>query len=245
MRQCCKQTRDKAYFPCFLAYRDADLNTNQHDSPKIVKITYKPLSSKTFKMSNLAFTSSEIRLATLTLTSLAALIPAIYLLWPTQKHSSKQQHMATFNAFIKSYSTLRPQALTTHASRDFKYTGLPLSLGMPSRTLRPFQSHAALMFSLYSDFAMIPQDNANGDAVHFSHETNTVIAHCKLGGNVNTAREMGAKLGVSEWWTECVLFVRLSKDGKRVEEVREFVDSAKAEDMRRRLGNVLEEGVET
>jgi hypothetical protein len=192
-------------------------------------------------MSNLAFTPSEVRFATLALTSLAALIPAIYLLWPAQKHSSIEQHLATFNAFIKSYSTLRPQALTTHASRDFKHTGLPLSLGMPIRTLQPFQTHAAVVFSLFSDFTMIPQDNANGDAVHFSKETNTVIAHCKMGGKVNTESEMGAKLECSEWWTECVLFVRLSADGKRVEEVREFVDSAKAEEMRRRLGNVLGE----
>jgi hypothetical protein len=52
---------------------------------------------------------------------------------------------------------------------------------------------------------------------------------------------MGAKLGLSEWWTECVLFVRMSKDGKRIEEVEEFVDSAKAEELQKRLGNVLSE----
>jgi hypothetical protein len=78
-----------------------------------------------------------------------------------------------------------------------------------------------------------------GDAVHFSAETNTVIAHCKMGGKVNTESEMGAKLGLNEWWTESVLFVRMSEDGKKVEEVGEFVNSAKAEEMQRRLGNVL------
>jgi hypothetical protein len=38
-----------------------------------------------------------------------------------------------------------------------------------------------------------------------------------------------------------VLFVRMSKDGKRIEEVEEFVDSAKAEELQKRLGNVLSE----
>jgi hypothetical protein len=98
-----------------------------------------------------------------------------------------------------------------------------------------------MIFSLFSDFKMIPQVNGSGDSVYFSRETNIVIAHCMMGGKVNTESEMGAKLGLSEWWTECVLFVRMSKDGKRIEEVEEFVDSAKAEELQKRLGNVLSE----
>ena len=46
--------------------------------------------------------------------------------------------------------------------------------------------------------------------------------------------------GLTEWWTECALMVRISKDGKRVVEVREFVHSAKAEELKRRLTGVLE-----
>jgi hypothetical protein len=189
-------------------------------------------------MSNLKFTPSEIRLATLTLASIAALIPTIYLLWPSPSQSTSQ-HVQTFEKLIKSYSTLRPQALTTHASRDFTHTGLPTSLNMPTRTLRPFQTHAATVFSMFSDFQVIPLPNGVGDAVHFCKATNTVVAHCKMGGKVNVESEVGAKLGLSEWWTESVLLVRLSGDGKRVEEVREFVHSAKTEEMRRRLGDVL------
>jgi hypothetical protein len=189
-------------------------------------------------MSTLKFTPSELRLATLTLCSLATLLPTLYFLWPSRPQSSTQ-HVRTFEAFIKSYSTLRPQALTTHASRDFTHSGLPTSLNMPTRTLRPFQTHAALVFSLFSDFQMLPLPNGAGDAVHFCKETNTVVAHCRMGGRVDVESEMGAKLGLEEWWTEGVLFVRMSEDGKRVEEVREFVHSARAEEMVKRLGDVL------
>jgi hypothetical protein len=188
-------------------------------------------------MLNLAFTPPEIRFAILTLASLTAIILAIYLLWP----QSSTQHLETFNKFIQNYSTLRPQALTTHASRNFTHSGLPLSLAMPIWTLQPFQSHATMIFSLFSDFKMKPQVNGSSDSVYFSRETNIVIAYCMMGGKVNTESEMGAKLGLSEWWTECVLFVRMSKDGKRIEEVEEFVDSAKAEELQKRLGNVLSE----
>jgi hypothetical protein len=66
-----------------------------------------------------------------------------------------------------------------------------------------------------------------------------VIAHCKMGGKVDVESEMGTKLGLSEWWTECVLFVRMSEDGKRIVELNEFVNSAKADELQRRLGGVL------
>lgn len=101
-----------------------------------------------------------------------------------------------------------------------------------------------MIFSLFSDFQMIPQAKGTGAAVHFSADTNTVIAHCKMGGKVNEESEMGAKLlasGLSEWWTECVLFVRMSTDGKQIVEVSEFVNSAKAEELQRRLSGVLSE----
>jgi hypothetical protein len=193
-------------------------------------------------MSDLRFRSSEIRLATAALASIAALIPALYLLWPLTKQASSE-HVKTFNKLLQSYTTLRPQALTANASRDFSHTVLPAALNIPSRNLQPFQQHATQIFSLFSDFHMIPQTNRIGNAVHFSKETDTVIAHCKMGGRVNGESEMGAKLvqsGLEEWWTECVLFVRMSGDGKRVVEVREFVNSARAEELKRRLTGVFE-----
>lgn len=89
---------------------------------------------------------------------------------------------------------------------------------------------------------MIPQASGGNEGVHFSRETNTVIAHCKMGGKVNGVSEKGKILvdgGITEWWTECVLFVRLSEDGRRIIEIREFVDSKKAEELQKRLSGIL------
>lgn len=191
-------------------------------------------------MSQLKFSSSEIRLATGALATIAALVPTLYFLRSARKEST--EHLNTFKKFIESYSTLRPEALTANATWDFKHTVLPASLGLPSRTLAPFKQHAGMIFSLFADFHMIPQSDFSCGAVHLSKDTSTVIAHCKMGGKVNTESEMGAKLvasGITEWWTECVLFVQMSADGKRIEEVREFVNSAKAEELQKRLSGVL------
>jgi hypothetical protein len=190
-------------------------------------------------MSDLRFNASEIRLATATLAALAALAPLAYYLYPTQTQGSSE-HVRTFHKFLKSYSTLRPQALTTHATRDFTHTSLPADLHLPTRTIGPFREHAETVFEIFTDFEMTPLD----DEVHFSRETDSVIAHCKMGGKVNGESEMGAKLlasGITEWWTEGVLFVKLSKDGKRVKGVREFMHSKKMEELQIRLGGALAE----
>ncbi|KAF1946851.1 hypothetical protein EJ02DRAFT_198480 [Clathrospora elynae] len=195
-------------------------------------------------MPDLKFSTSEIRLATATLAAIATLLPLAYFLYPAQTQDSTE-HVNTFNKFIKSYSTLRPQALTTSATYDFTHVSLPTDLNLPTRTLYPFREHAETVFSVFSAFEVTPLEDGNGgDAVHFSRDTDTVVAHCKMGGKVNGESEMGTKLidaGISEWWTEGVLFVKLSKDGKRVEGVREFMHSKKAEELQIRLDGVLSE----
>ncbi|KAF1361143.1 hypothetical protein EJ07DRAFT_91564, partial [Lizonia empirigonia] len=146
-------------------------------------------------------------------------------------------HVKTFNNLVKSYSQLRPEALVSTATRDFTHMVLPASLNLPSRSVAAFKEHAGTIFSLFQNFEMIPQPNGKGDAVHFSKETSTVTAHCKMGGKINAETSMGQRLiasGLTEWWTECVLFVQMSSDGKRIVEVREFVDSAKAEELQNR-----------
>lgn len=63
-----------------------------------------------------------------------------------------------------------------------------------------------------------------------------------MGGKVNAASEMGKKLidgGITDWLTECVLFVKMSPDGTKIIELKEFVNSAKAEELQRRLSGVL------
>jgi hypothetical protein len=195
-------------------------------------------------MSDLSFNPSEIRLATATLAAIAALVPLAYFLYPSPPQDSIE-HVKTFNKFIKSYSTLRPQALTTYATRDFNHVSLPFDLHLPMRSIAPFREHSEHVFEIFSDFEVIPEDDGHGGkAVHFSRETNTVVAHCKMGGKINGESELGAKMAaahITEWWTEGVLFVKLSKDGKRVEGVREFMHSKKAEELQIRLDGVLSE----
>jgi hypothetical protein len=195
-------------------------------------------------MSDLGFTPAEIRFATATLAAIAALAPIAYYLYPSRAQESTE-HVQTFNKFIESYSTLRSQALTTYATRDFSHTSLPEDLHLPIRSIQPFREHAETIFEIFSDFQVVPQDDGHGGrAVHFSKDTNTVVAHCRMGGKVDGDHETGTKLlesGITEWWTEGVLFVKLSKDGKRIESVREFMHSKKAEELQIRLDGILSE----
>jgi hypothetical protein len=195
-------------------------------------------------MSDLGFSPSEIRFATGTLAAIATLAPLAYYLYPSQAQDSTP-HIETFNRFIESYSTLRPQALTTNATRDFTHTSLPADLHLPTRSIESFREHSQTVFEIFSDFQVVPEDDGHGGkAVHFSRDTDTVVAHCRMGGKVDADHELGAELaegGITEWWTECVLFVKLSKDGKRVESVREFMHSKKAEELQIRLHGVVNE----
>jgi hypothetical protein len=195
-------------------------------------------------MSDLSFNASEIRLATATLAAIATLVPLTYFLYPSQPQDSTE-HVETFNKFIQSYSTLRPQALTTYATHDFSHVSLPADLHLPTRSIQPFRDHAEHVFEIFSAFEVIPEDDGHGGkAVHFSRDTDTVVAHCKMGGKINGDSELGAKMAaahITEWWTEGVLFVKLSTDGKKVEGVREFMHSKKAEELQIRLDHVLSE----
>ncbi|KAF1960613.1 hypothetical protein CC80DRAFT_488905 [Byssothecium circinans] len=192
---------------------------------------------------SLEFSNTEIRFATATLATLAALVPAIHFLRnATSKPQDDTPHLKTFRKYLQAYCTLRPAALTATATPNFTHAVLPLAVKIPVRTLENFQQHADIIFSLFSSFQMIPVTSEGDDGVHFCRDTNTVTAHCRMGGKVNRESEKGQRLieaGYDEWWTENVLMVRLSADGRRVEEVREFVDSAKAAELQRRLAGVL------
>ncbi|KAJ4360027.1 uncharacterized protein N0V89_000586 [Didymosphaeria variabile] len=186
-------------------------------------------------MSNLHISNSELRLATATLTALAVLVPTVYYL-RGDKPQEETAHLQTFRKLLKAYTTLRPAALGANASKDFSHTVLPLSLNLPPRSLDNFQQHAVMIFSLFEDFKMAPHGE-----VHFSRETNTVIAHCRMGGRV-AASEKGKVLidnGITEWWTECVLFVKMTPDGTKITELKEFVNSAKAQELQHRLSGIL------
>ncbi|KAF2746384.1 hypothetical protein M011DRAFT_478360 [Sporormia fimetaria CBS 119925] len=158
------------------------------------------------------------------------------------KSRSRPQHLETFNQYINSYSTLRPAALTTHLTPTFTHTVLPLSLNWPSRDTSAFKTHASVIFSLFRTFRMIPQPE-DQPRVFVDKERNTVIAHCRMGGEVNRESEKGKILvgqGITEWWNECVLFVEMDEAGRMVKGVREFVDSRKAGELMQRLSGIQE-----
>ena len=188
------------------------------------------------------FSRSDICFATATLASILVLVPAFYYLRrdPPQE---KTPHVRTFCKYVEAYSTKRPQALATNASVDFTHVVLPSALQIPIRTLDPFKMHADRIFSFFKEFDMLPQSQGPQGNVHFCKETNTVIAHCRMGGIINGQSEKGKiliKRGLQEWWTECVLFVRMDVEGKRVVEVKEFVNSAKAKELQKRLEGISE-----
>jgi hypothetical protein len=100
-----------------------------------------------------------------------------------------------------------------------------------------------MIFSLFTDFTMIPQPEGSPSSINFSPDTNTVIAHCKMGGKLNSNSPNGAKLisqGYNEWWNECVIFVQMDSSGSKIEEVREFLHSAKAQELKDILMGILE-----
>lgn len=191
-----------------------------------------------------AFSSSEIRLATIALCAITAVIPLSYYLYNSSVNPQKStRHMRTFHKFLKGYSTLRPQALAADASADFTHTAMPADLKLPSRSLEPFKQHASMIFSLFTDFTIVPQPEGSPNSVNFSPDTSTVIAHCKMGGKVNSKSPNGAKLvsqGYNEWWNECVIFVQMDSSGRKIVEVREFLHSAKAQELKGILTGMLE-----
>jgi chloramphenicol 3-O-phosphotransferase len=100
-----------------------------------------------------------------------------------------------------------------------------------------------MVFSLFEKFDMLPQSQGPQGNVHFCKKSNTVIAHCRMGRIVNGQSEKGRILieqGLQEWSTECVLFVRMDVEGKRVVEVKEFVNSAKAKELQKRSEGLFE-----
>ncbi|KAF2203822.1 hypothetical protein GQ43DRAFT_497660 [Delitschia confertaspora ATCC 74209] len=199
--------------------------------------------------------------------------PTTFTLPPTKPTHQSREHRAlkTFHALLDAYATRSPSHLCTFFSPSFRHIILPSSLNLPSRTLDEFQPHAHQIFSLFSDFTLIPQPaDSPHPAVHYCASTNTVVAHCKMGGKVNGEGEMGGKLmgdGILEWWNEGVWFVEMEEEGEgewneekegkgkgdapggrggllRVKEIREFVDSKKAAELKVRLQGVLERTTE-
>ncbi|KAF2084316.1 hypothetical protein K490DRAFT_68925 [Saccharata proteae CBS 121410] len=144
----------------------------------------------------------------------------------TTSNNTEQQstRMKTTHTLLHAYSTLSVPALTAPLSPTFTHTVLPTTLSMPSRDFSSFSQHATGIFNVFSSFQMIP------DAIFEDAAQNAVVVK---------ARMVGELKGGMEWRNECVLFLRFTQGGEAVEAIEEFVDSAKALEMRK---NVKPEG---
>lgn len=135
--------------------------------------------------------------------------------------SIRLQRLETVHTLLDGYSSLYVPTLLKPLSVDFTHHVLPASLGMPMRDRESFSQHAQAIFSIFSEFRMIP------DAIYDDDARGAVVVHARMEG-ITTQ-------GAQRWTNECVMMVRLSSDGREVVGIQEFVDSAKALEMKARF----------
>jgi len=73
---------------------------------------------------------------------------------------------------------------------------------------------------------MIPVNNLGPERIYEDSSQGVVVIHARMEGTLRSTKQ--------KWENECVLLVKLSADGKQVQEIKEFVDSLKAMEMRAR-----------
>lgn len=160
---------------------------------------------------------------TTTMTTTTPPPPKISLLDPLRcRQSPHNTRLQTITALLRGYSSLSVPTLLTRLTPDFTHRVLPSSLHIPPHDLDAFAAHARSMFSLFREFEMVPVE------VFEDAEESAVVILAKMEGVL--------QYGGERWENECVLVVRLTADGEGVREVVEFVDSAKAGEMRGRFG---------
>lgn len=134
----------------------------------------------------------------------------------------QSRRLQTAYQVLEGYKTLRlEEILRPLDDHTFTQQVLPMSLGMPSRSKSEFTKHAAGITSIFTSFRMEPQ------AVFEDEVQNAVVIYAKMVGELT--RDLGP------WENECVMMMKFSRDGRRVVEHREFVDSAKAKLMGEKL----------
>lgn len=128
--------------------------------------------------------------------------------------------LRTIHALLEGYSSLSVPQLVEHLAPDFSHFVLPSRLGMSARDRESFSLHAAGIFAVFDEFRMVPE------TMYEDEKKGVVVIHARMEGRLKNHLRGG------EWRNECVMIVRLSKDGRQVERIQEFVDSAKAVEMR-------------
>lgn len=131
---------------------------------------------------------------------------------------SNSPGLKTAGALLDGYSSLNVDRLTAPLSSDYSHQILPESLRVPIRDAKAFAEHAAEIFSMFSEFRMNPK------AIFEDQGQNAVVVHALMEGKLKDSNE--------EWLNECVMIICLSEDRSQVVKVTEFVDSAKAVELR-------------
>lgn len=134
--------------------------------------------------------------------------------------TAKQSNMHTVRKLIDGYGSLSVPTLMEPLADDFQHRVLPESLEMPARDKESFAQHATGIFGIFEKFELVPV------SMHEDKESNVAVVHARMQGTM--------KQGAMEWRNECIMIVRLSADGNKVVEISEFVDSAKAQQMRQK-----------
>ncbi|KAM3079620.1 hypothetical protein ACMFMG_006032 [Clarireedia jacksonii] len=138
------------------------------------------------------------------------------------------ERLQTANALIESYSALSAEAIIQHLAPEFTHQILPESLQMPARTRDEFAVHAQRITSIFSEFHMIPQTILEDES------RNSVVIYAKMVGELN--------LHLGHWDNECIIMLKMSEDGTKVVEYKEFVDSAKAKLLQEKIGAAMKGG---
>ncbi|KAH6653934.1 hypothetical protein BKA67DRAFT_563670 [Truncatella angustata] len=128
--------------------------------------------------------------------------------------------MRTVDKLLDAYGSLSVPTLLEPLADDFNHRVLPESLEMPARDKESFSQHASQVFGIFDKFQMIPL------SIYEDTDSSAVVVHARMQGTL--------KRGANEWRNECIMMIRLSADGNKVVEITEFVDSAKAQQMRQK-----------
>ena len=134
--------------------------------------------------------------------------------------------LRTVKALIDGYSSLSVAKILEPLSDDFTHHVYPRSLDRLVLNRASFATHAGDIFAMFDEFRMVPKGMFEDEA------QSTVIVHARMEGKFRIDRE--------DWRNECIMVVRLSRDGNKVEQIREFVDSVKAREMHERLSGLSE-----
>jgi len=134
--------------------------------------------------------------------------------------STDSVRVQTARTALASYGALEVEALLQPLDDKFTHKVLPSSLEMPVRDREAFKTHAGRVTSVFESFAMVPQSTFEDSA------KNTVIVHAKMIGEL---KDLGP------WENECIIFMKMSADGRKVVEHTEFVDSLRAKLLQAKL----------